>query len=131
MSNVFSSRVRVLLLVGAALLFSTAQASAGTSGQTVTVKRFTGQLTGTGVIAQPPGAFLSTPTVDYIHFLCDPKLLDWKIRVSHDPFQPTLTLPDANGDYPRICDHIEVLMYYYNPQIAGFDGTAITIQKIP
>src|SRR5436309_1836379 len=125
-------RARILLFVGFALLFWTTSASAAVvTSQSVTVKRFTGLLSGTGVVPTPPFAFLSLPTVDYITFICDPLSLNWKIRVSHDPFTPTILLPDANGVLPYVCAHVEILMYYYNPQVAGFDGTAITIQKIP
>src|SRR5438132_1447769 len=108
------SRACVLVVAGIALLLAAAPADAGVvSAPTVTVKRFTGLLSGSGPTYQSPGATLS-PTADWVDFICDPLSLHWKIRVIHTgPFSPTFYIND-----PHICDHVEILMVYYTPQIS-------------
>jgi len=120
-----------LLLVAIGLFVAVHEASAApTPGPTITIKRFTGILSGSGPVYQAPGAALS-PTATWVDFICDPLSLNWKIQVVHlGRFLPTYYI---NG--PRICDHVEILMLYYNPQISmpnigPVDGTAIYIKKI-
>jgi hypothetical protein len=127
-------RTRILLFTGIALLLSSSLASAApVSAPTTTIKRFTGILSGSGPVTQSPGQPLS-PTAEWVDFICDPLSLNWRIQVVHlGPFLPTYYL---NG--PRICDHVEILMLYYNPEIPApgnpgiglVDGTAIYIMKI-
>ncbi len=68
-----------------------------------------------------------SPSADWVEFICDPRSVNWKIRVRPQT---------AYLRQPRICDHVEILMFYYNPQISFpetglVDGTAIYIKKIP
>src|SRR5581483_940055 len=132
MSHVVPRRARTVVLVAGILAFFAAEAKAAVvSAPTVTIKRFTGLLSNSGPVSQSPGQPLS-PTAKWVDFICDPLSLNWKIQVLHlGPHLPTYYLND-----PHICDHVEILMFYYNPQksfpgIGAVDGTAIYIMKIP
>lgn len=85
-----------------------------------TVKRFTGILSGPGNAGDSP-----FPKATYIDFVCDPRNINWKIQVVPNGKNRTKVM-----GHPRVCDHIEVVMYYYNPKLDGYDGTAISIRKI-
>lgn len=124
-------RAGVFLLVAIGLFVAVHESSAGpVPGPPITIKRFTGILSGSGPVYQSPGQALSQ-TATWVDFICDPLSLNWKIQVIHiGRSGPTLYLNN-----PRICDHVEILMLYYNPQISfpeigPVDGTAIYIKKI-
>ena len=132
MSREFLSRARLLLLVGFGVMFAAYEANAAVvSAPVTTIKRFTGLLSGSGPVYQAPGARLSRDA-DWVDFICDPRSLNWKIRVEH---RGARLLTRYLSD-PHICDHVEIMMFYYNPQISFpetglVDGTAIYIKKIP
>lgn len=138
MSNRLSFPIRALLCAGVVLalgfvlaLAASRANAAAVSRPTVTVKRFTGLLSGSGPVAQSPGQSLS-PRADWVDFICDPRTLNWKVRVDHSGRGPHTQY--ING--PRICDHVEIMMFYYNPQqsfpeTGSVDGTAIYIKRIP
>lgn len=124
------SRARLALIVGIALLLSTAAADAAVvSPPTVTIKAFTGLLSDAGPATHNPGDRLKPfPQARYINFICDPRGVPWNIRIANFTIY--------NND-PHICDHVLIVMFYYDPprNFPGIpdpvDGTAIFIQKIP
>ena len=132
MPNRLLCPIRALLCAGLVLALAATQANAGPlSKPPVTVKRFTGLLSGSGPVAQSPGQSLS-PTADWVDFICDPKALNWKIRVDHSAKGPHTQYIHN----PRICDHVEIMMFYYDPrqsfpESGSVDGTAIYIKRIP
>lgn len=92
------------------------------------IKRFTGILSGPG----SPGDRIIPPP-PYVDFICDPRAVGWHIEVIGRGPNRTRILGN-----PRICDHVEILMYYYSdperdpaPPPPGYHGTAISIRKIP
>lgn len=130
----------LLALAGMTLLFSpTAAVAQVKSGNPVTVKRFTGLLSNSGYYTnhdgigtpngQQPGQLLSTKA-DWIDFICDPLSLNWKIKIQlNDPHTAYL-------NKPKICDHVEVMMFYYSPkqtyvECGAVDGKAIYVKRIP
>lgn len=134
MSNPLRSYLWVVALLGVAFLIPTSSAKAEVvSANTVTLKRFTGLLSGSGPVSQSPGQALS-PKAHWVDFICDPKDKYWKIGLLQQFNFPWLSTLYIDG--PRICDHVEIIMFYYNPQqsfpaTGPVDGLAISIRKIP
>lgn len=133
MSTPLRLKLSHVVLLGIAFLVPASTAHAAVvSAPTVTVKRFTGLLSGSGPISQQPGQALSR-NADWVDFLCDPRLINWKIGLLQQFGIPGLRTRYIGN--PRICDHVEIIMFYFSPEVSfpatgPVDGLAISIERI-